>query len=79
VLKKTEKPYTLEARLGTRSQRVSIFKEAKYVRKFGVDTPRKRPAQPEEIAPRHVFLGSPQRSSDITGDVLPIIGGDSGG
>ena len=78
MLKKTEKPYTLEARLGI-SRAVSLFKEAKYVSKFGVDTPMKRPAQPEEIAPRHVFLGSPQRSSDITGDVLPIIGGDSGG
>jgi len=39
----------------------------------------KRPAQPEEIAPAYVFLASPQTSSYITGEVLPIIGGYSGG
>lgn len=35
----------------------------------------KRPAQPEEIAPAYVFLASPQCSSYITGEILPIIGG----
>jgi NAD(P)-dependent dehydrogenase (short-subunit alcohol dehydrogenase family) len=45
------------------------------VRKFGADTPMKRPAQPEEIAPAYVFLASPQCSSYITGEILPIIGG----
>jgi NAD(P)-dependent dehydrogenase (short-subunit alcohol dehydrogenase family) len=45
---------------------------------FGADTPMKRPAQPEEIAPAYVFLASPQCSSYITGEVLPIIGGYSG-
>src|SRR5436190_21712331 len=54
-------------------------KEAKDVSKFGVDTPMKRPAQPEEIAPAYVFLASPQCSSYITGEILPIIGGYSGG
>jgi NAD(P)-dependent dehydrogenase (short-subunit alcohol dehydrogenase family) len=54
-------------------------KEAKDVRKFGADTPMKRPAQPEEIAPAYVFLASPHCSSYITGEVLPIIGGYSGG
>jgi NAD(P)-dependent dehydrogenase (short-subunit alcohol dehydrogenase family) len=54
-------------------------KEAKDVSKFGADTPMKRPAQPEEIAPAYVFLASPQCSSYITGEVLPIIGGYSGG
>jgi NAD(P)-dependent dehydrogenase (short-subunit alcohol dehydrogenase family) len=39
----------------------------------------KRPAQPEEIAPAHVFLASAQCSSDITGAILPIIGGYAGG
>ena len=34
-----------------------------------------RPAQPEEIAPAYVFLASPQCSSYITGEILPIIGG----
>jgi NAD(P)-dependent dehydrogenase (short-subunit alcohol dehydrogenase family) len=38
-------------------------------------TPMKRPAQPEEIAPAYVFLASPQCSSYITGEILPIIGG----
>src|SRR3982075_3550551 len=54
-------------------------KQAKDVSKFGADTPMKRPAQPEEIAPAYVFLASPQCSSYITGEVLPIIGGYSGG
>ena len=54
-------------------------KEAKDVSKFGLDTPMKRPAQPEEIAPAYVFLASAQCSSYITGEILPIIGGYSGG
>ena len=54
-------------------------KEAKDIAKFGEDTPMKRPAQPEEIAPAYVFLASPQCSSYITGEVLPIIGGYTGG
>jgi len=52
---------------------------AKGVAKFGGDTPMKRPAQPEEIAPAFVFLAAPSCSSYITGEVLPIIGGYSGG
>jgi NAD(P)-dependent dehydrogenase (short-subunit alcohol dehydrogenase family) len=54
-------------------------KAAKDVRRFGADTPMKRPAQPEEIAPAYVFLASPQCSSYITGEILPIIGGYTGG
>jgi NAD(P)-dependent dehydrogenase (short-subunit alcohol dehydrogenase family) len=54
-------------------------KEAKDVSKFGAKTPMKRPAQPEEIAPAYVFLASPQCSSYITGEILPIIGGYNGG
>ena len=54
-------------------------KEAKKVTKFGADTPMKRPAQPEEIAPAYVFLASAHCSSYITGEILPIIGGYSGG
>jgi NAD(P)-dependent dehydrogenase (short-subunit alcohol dehydrogenase family) len=50
-------------------------KEADDVRKFGTTTPMKRPAQPEEIAPAYVFLASPQCSSYITGEILPIVGG----
>jgi NAD(P)-dependent dehydrogenase (short-subunit alcohol dehydrogenase family) len=45
------------------------------VAEFGADTPMKRPAQPEEIAPAFVFFASPQCSSYITGEVLPVIGG----
>lgn len=54
-------------------------KDAKDVSKFGGDTPMKRPAQPEEIAPAYVFLASSHCSSYITGEILPIIGGYSGG
>jgi NAD(P)-dependent dehydrogenase (short-subunit alcohol dehydrogenase family) len=50
-------------------------KEANDVREFGSKVPMKRPAQPEEIAPAYVFLASPQCSSYITGELLPIIGG----
>ena len=48
---------------------------AEQVATFGANTPMKRPAQPEEIAPAYVFLASPQCSSYITGEILPIIGG----
>ena len=49
------------------------------VEKFGGGVPMKRPAQPEEIAPAFVFLAAPSCSSYITGEILPIIGGYSGG
>jgi NAD(P)-dependent dehydrogenase (short-subunit alcohol dehydrogenase family) len=52
---------------------------AKAMAKFGAQTPMKRPAQPEEIAPAYVFLAAPSCSSFITGEILPIIGGYSGG
>lgn len=45
----------------------------------GAKTPMQQPAQPEEIAPAWVFLASPQCSSYITGEILPIIGGYGGG
>lgn len=54
-------------------------KEVEDIKKFGSDTPMKRAAQPEEIAPAYVFLASPHCSSYITGEVLPVIGGYSGG
>ncbi|SEG65617.1 SDR family oxidoreductase [Bosea lathyri] len=50
-------------------------KTADDVANFGADVPMKRPAQPEEIAPAYVFLASPQCSSYISGEILPIIGG----
>jgi NAD(P)-dependent dehydrogenase (short-subunit alcohol dehydrogenase family) len=53
-------------------------KQKKDIAQFGAKTPMKRPAQPEEIAPAYVFLASPQCSSYITGEILPIIGGYGG-
>ncbi|WP_374655015.1 SDR family oxidoreductase [Phenylobacterium sp.] len=50
-------------------------RQAPDVSKFGAQTKMKRPAQPEEIAPAYVFLASPQCSSFITGEILPIVGG----
>lgn len=52
-------------------------KEAKEVAKHGADTPLKRPAQPEEIAPAFVFFASNADSSYITGEVLTILGGET--
>jgi NAD(P)-dependent dehydrogenase (short-subunit alcohol dehydrogenase family) len=49
------------------------------VEKFGSDVPMKRPAQPEEIAPAYVFLAAPVCSSYITGEVLPVLGGETVG
>lgn len=54
-------------------------KNAEETSEFGSQTPMKRPAQPEEIAPAFVFLASPHTSSYITGEILPIIGGYGGG
>tara|TARA_B100000749_G_C18370381_1_gene441453 strand:+ start:106 stop:1089 length:984 start_codon:yes stop_codon:yes gene_type:complete len=42
---------------------------------FGEQAPMGRPAQPEELAPAYVFLASPQMSSYITGEILPVVGG----
>jgi NAD(P)-dependent dehydrogenase (short-subunit alcohol dehydrogenase family) len=50
-------------------------KQAEDVATFGSQSKMGRPAQPEEIAPAYVFLASPQFSSYITGEILPIIGG----
>ncbi len=49
------------------------------VSKFGAQTPLKRPAQPEELAPAYVFLASDADSSYITGIVLQIMGGETTG
>jgi NAD(P)-dependent dehydrogenase (short-subunit alcohol dehydrogenase family) len=54
-------------------------RKAEKVATFGSQTPMKRAAQPEEIAPAFVFLAAPSCSSYITGEILPIIGGYSGG
>jgi NAD(P)-dependent dehydrogenase (short-subunit alcohol dehydrogenase family) len=54
-------------------------RSAAKIKEFGAQTLMKRPAQPEEIAPAFVFLAAPCCSSYITGEILPIIGGQSGG
>jgi NAD(P)-dependent dehydrogenase (short-subunit alcohol dehydrogenase family) len=52
---------------------------AEKVSKFGSSVPMGRPAQPEEIAPAFVFLAAPVDSSYITGEVLPVLGGETVG
>jgi NAD(P)-dependent dehydrogenase (short-subunit alcohol dehydrogenase family) len=47
------------------------------VAEFGADTPFKRPAQPEEIAPAFVYFASEADSSYITGEVLTLLGGET--
>jgi NAD(P)-dependent dehydrogenase (short-subunit alcohol dehydrogenase family) len=46
---------------------------------FGADSPMRRPAQPEELAPAYVFLASNADSSYITGTVLQVMGGTTSG
>jgi len=52
-------------------------KDAEEVAKHGADTPMKRPAQPEEVAPAFVFFASNADSSYITGEVMTILGGET--
>jgi NAD(P)-dependent dehydrogenase (short-subunit alcohol dehydrogenase family) len=52
-------------------------KPAEKIPEFGADTPMKRPAQPEEIAPAYVFFASEADSSYITGEVLTLLGGET--
>ncbi len=52
-------------------------KPAKDVAEFGSDTPMKRPAQPEEIAPAFVYFASEVDSSYVTGEVLTLLGGET--
>jgi NAD(P)-dependent dehydrogenase (short-subunit alcohol dehydrogenase family) len=52
-------------------------KEPDDVAKFGADTPMKRPAQPEEIAPAFVYFASELDSSYVTGEVLTLLGGET--
>ncbi len=52
-------------------------KPAPEVAIFGADTPLKRPAQPEEIAPAYVYFASEADSSYVTGEVLTLLGGDT--
>ena len=52
-------------------------KEPAEVAKHGADTPLKRPAQPEEIAPAYVYFASDVDSSYVTGEVLTLLGGET--
>jgi NAD(P)-dependent dehydrogenase (short-subunit alcohol dehydrogenase family) len=52
-------------------------KPAEEVAEFGQDTPYKRPAQPEEIAPAYVYFASTADSSYVTGEVLTLLGGET--
>ncbi len=52
-------------------------KPAQKVATFGQDTPMKRPAQPEEIAPAYVYFASEADSSYVTGEVLTLLGGET--
>ena len=54
-----------------------VDKEPNEVAKHGSDTPMKRPAQPEEVAPAFVFFASNTDSSYITGEVLTLLGGET--
>lgn len=54
-----------------------VDKEPGDVAKHGADTPMKRPAQPEEVAPAFVFFASNIDSSYITGEVLTLLGGET--
>lgn len=53
--------------------------DAQQTSKFGSQSPMKRPAQPEELAPSYVFLASNADSSYITGIVLQVMGGETSG
>jgi NAD(P)-dependent dehydrogenase (short-subunit alcohol dehydrogenase family) len=52
-------------------------KPAKEAARHGADTPMKRPAQPEEVAPAFVFFASEADSGYITGEVLTLLGGET--
>ena len=54
-----------------------VDKEPAQAAKHGEDTPMKRPAQPEEIAPAFVFFASDACSRYITGEVLSLLGGET--
>ncbi len=49
------------------------------VSEFGSKVAMKRPGQPEEVAPAYVFLAAPSMSGYITGEILPVVGGKTGG
>jgi NAD(P)-dependent dehydrogenase (short-subunit alcohol dehydrogenase family) len=54
-----------------------VSKPAEEVAEHGVDSPMKRPGQPEEVAPAFVFFASNADSSYITGEILTLSGGET--
>ncbi len=54
-----------------------VDKPASKAAMHGADTPMKRPAQPEEVAPTYVFLASTPDSGYITGEVVSLLGGET--
>jgi NAD(P)-dependent dehydrogenase (short-subunit alcohol dehydrogenase family) len=51
--------------------------DPEHVQKFGESVEMERPGQPEELAPAYVFLASNVDSSYISGEVLPVLGGET--
>jgi len=64
------------ARCGRRSTPRQTARSGRQVRQRNADEARRAA---EEIAPAYVFLAAPCCSSYITGEILPIIGGYTGG
>ncbi len=50
---------------------------AEKIAEFGQDTPYKRPAQPEEVAPAYVYFASNADSGYVTGEIISVLGGDT--
>ena len=48
------------------------------IRHFGESVLMKRPGQPEEISPAYVFLAAPSCASYITGEIIGVLGGETG-
>ena len=51
--------------------------DPEHVKEFGEDVAMERPGQPEELAPAYVFLASNIDSSYISGEILPVLGGET--
>jgi NAD(P)-dependent dehydrogenase (short-subunit alcohol dehydrogenase family) len=51
--------------------------DSEHVKEFGQDSGMGRPGQPEELAPAYVFLASNIDSSYISGEIIPVLGGDT--